>query len=240
MSGHREVSITVERGDDRGGDNGSDNGSDEVVLSGDLYMPAAPDGVVLFAHGSGSGRLSPRNRFVASHLSRRLATLLIDLLTPEEELREAQSSELPFDIPLLARRLIAATEWLAIDPMTRDLTIGYFGSSTGAAAALEAAAAYPNVIGAVVSRGGRPDLAGSSLRRVYAPTLLIVGGADREVLRLNEEALLALPGPKRLEVVAGASHLFAEPNALEEVAELARTWFEAYLKLGAPAQPLAP
>jgi putative phosphoribosyl transferase len=221
---HREISIPV----------------DDVVLHGDLYIPSAPDGVVLFAHGSGSSRLSPRNRFVASQLSRRLATLLIDLLSPEEELRDARAGELRFDIELLARRLVGATEWLATDPVTRDLAIGYFGSSTGAAAALEAAAAYPNVIGAVVSRGGRPDLAGPALRGVYAPTLLIVGGADTEVLQLNEVALAALQGPKRLEVIEGASHLFPEPGALEEVADLARAWFEEYLKLGVPAQPLAP
>jgi dienelactone hydrolase len=197
-----------------------------VVLDGDLEVPSGARGAVLFAHGSGSGRLSPRNRYVASELQRAgLATLLIDLLTDEEEEAERFTRHLRFDIELLVARLLGAASWLRQQPSTRHLQLGYFGASTGAAAALVAAAREPVGIFAVVSRGGRPDLAGRALFDVRAPTLLIVGGADPEVLALNRVALSALRPPKRLEIVPGATHLFAEPGALEQVAGLASDWF---------------
>ena len=203
---------------------------DGVRLAGDLSIPADAIGVVLFAHGSGSGRHSPRNRFVARVLlEAQLATLLIDLLTEGEEAVDARTGHLRFDIGLLARRLVSVTDWLRAEPPTASLALGYFGASTGAAAALVAAAARPDDVGAIVSRGGRPDLAGDALPRVLAPTLLIVGGGDPDVLELNRQALTRLPGRKRLVVVPGASHLFEEPGALERVAELARDWFVSYL-----------
>jgi dienelactone hydrolase len=205
-----------------------------VALDGDLRVPAGATAVVLFAHGSGSSRYSPRNRYVASQLNEAgLATLLIDLLTPSEEALDTRTGRLRFDIRLLAERLIAATDWLARQPRTRDLRLGYFGASTGAAAALVAAAVRPRVVGAVVSRGGRPDLAGPALPRVQAPTLLIVGGADVPVIGLNHQAREQLRAETHLAVVPGATHLFEEPGALEEVARLAREWFAGRLAAGA-------
>ncbi len=197
-----------------------------VLLEGTLSVPERALGVVLFAHGSGSSRFSPRNRYVASVLQRAgLATLLIDLLTEEEEELERWTAHLRFDIELLARRLIGAKQWMMEEPGLRGLPIGLFGSSTGAAAALVAAAREPEAIAAVVSRGGRPDLAGAVLRHVRAPTLLIVGGDDVPVIALNREALDQLRTVKRLEIVPGASHLFEETGTLEQVARLARDWF---------------
>jgi dienelactone hydrolase len=202
----------------------------EVELEGALVVPAEAAGVVLFAHGSGSSRHSPRNRFVAGELRRaNLATLLIDLLSPEEERVDARTAELRFDIGLLARRLVAAADWLAGHESTRKFPIGLFGASTGAAAALVTAADIPHLARAVVSRGGRPDLAGEALAHVQAPTLLIVGGDDREVLRLNREALARLEAETKLEIVPGATHLFEEPGALERAAALARDWFARHL-----------
>lgn len=200
-----------------------------ATVAGNLTVPESPRGVVLFAHGSGSGRYSTRNRYVADILHEAsLATLLIDLLTPEEELVDLRTRELRFDIPLLAGRLVGAADWLAEQTETRALRVGYYGASTGAAATLVAAAERPDAA-AVVSRGGRPDLAGAHLGRVRAPTLLIVGGADDVVLELNRKAQAELRAPSELEVVPGAGHLFEEPGALEEVARLARAWFERYL-----------
>ena len=199
---------------------------DGAELAGTLAVPADAAGVVAFAHGSGSGRLSPRNRLVASLLREGgLATLLFDLLTEEESL----DRENVFDVPLLAGRLADATEWLLGRPETRGLPVGYFGASTGAAAALWAAAELPGVVRAVVSRGGRPDLAARRLDAVRAPTLLIVGGADEVVLELNRRALALLAAPAELRVVPGAGHLFEEPGALEEVAALARDWLARHL-----------
>jgi dienelactone hydrolase len=189
---------------------------------------------VLFAHGSGSSRMSSRNRYVAQELRRSdLGTLLMDLLTSEEEAVDARTAHLRFDIGLLAQRLGAATEWLRHDPRTSRLAVGYFGASTGGGAALVASADRPAEVGAVVSRGGRPDLAGEALARVQAPTLLIVGGRDEPVIEMNREALARLRCEKRLEIVAGATHLFAEPGALEEVARLAAGWFVRHLAGGA-------
>ncbi|HMJ32362.1 MAG TPA: dienelactone hydrolase family protein [Baekduia sp.] len=204
--------------------------ADGVPLAGDLGVPPAARGVVVFAHGSGSGRFSPRNRAVARVLDEAgLATLLLDLLTAEEEAVDLRTRHLRFDVALLGRRVIASIDWLAADPATGDLDVGCFGASTGAAAALVAAADRPDRVTAVVSRGGRPDLAGDALRRVTAPTLLIVGGHDHEVLRLNQRALAALAGPARLEIVPGATHLFEQPGALERVAVLARDWYLQHL-----------
>jgi dienelactone hydrolase len=204
-----------------------------VSLEGNLIVPPDPKGVVLFAHGSGSSRRSPRNRFVAGVLREAgLATLLIDLLTEEEETIDAQTAHLRFDVEMLAVRLRAATEWLGQHPPTADLNVGYFGASTGAAAALIAAAAVPHRVSAVVSRGGRPDLAGAALQLIWAPTLLIVGGEDSVVLDLNRQAFAQLATPeKRLEVVPGAGHLFEEPGALPRVAELASDWFANHVKV---------
>jgi len=207
-----------------------------VVLEGELRLPHGARGVVLFAHGSGSSRHSPRNRRVAELLNEaKLATLLLDLLTRAEEAIDARTAQLRFDIEFLAQRLIAATDWLTEEPATRSLRIGYFGASTGAAAALVAAAERPAVVGAVVSRGGRPDLAGRALARVRAPTLLIVGGRDVLVVELNHRALAVLRCEKEIVVVPGATHLFEEPGALEEVARLAREWFERHLFLARAA-----
>jgi putative phosphoribosyl transferase len=201
----------------------------EASLDGDLVVPEDAAGIVLFAHGSGSSRHSPRNRFVATTLHEAgIGTLLMDLLTPAEEIHDRATGELRFDIALLARRLIAAIDWLRAGP-SQALPLGLFGASTGAAAALVAAAERVDDIAAVVSRGGRPDLARSALERVRAPTLLIVGALDRVVLELNEGALELIPAEKQLVVVPGATHLFAEPGALEEVARLAAEWFSGYL-----------
>jgi putative phosphoribosyl transferase len=197
-----------------------------VSVAGHLTIPECPVGIVVFAHGSGSSRRSPRNRFVAAALnSAGLATLLFDLLTPEEELNRANV----FDIDLLARRLVDVTGWLATQRDTASLPVGYFGASTGAGAALVAAADPGVDVAAVVSRGGRPDLAGEALRRVHAPTLLIVGGRDEVVLDLNRQAQAAVAGECRLAVVPGATHLFEEPGTLEQVARLARDWFVDHL-----------
>jgi putative phosphoribosyl transferase len=201
-----------------------------VALEGNLDVPESAAGIVLFAHGSGSGRRSPRNRYVA-HILRQggLGTLLIDLLTPEEEVIDIQTAHLRFDIPLLAERLMGATDWLTHHSSTQHLRIGYFGASTGSGAALMAAAERPDAVKAVVSRGGRPDLAGPALARVRAPVLLIVGGEDFPVIELNREAMTKLAGDKKLEIVPGATHLFEEPGTLEEVSQLARGWFQRYL-----------
>ncbi|HYB30971.1 MAG TPA: phosphoribosyltransferase family protein [Solirubrobacteraceae bacterium] len=197
-----------------------------LELVGDLVVPESPQGLVVFAHGSGSSRHSPRNRQVARALNeRRLATLLLDLLTVDEELDRANV----FDIALLAYRLVAATRWAQSDPLVASLPIGYFGASTGAGAALWAAAELGEQIGAVVSRGGRPDLAAERLSEVRAPVLLIVGGDDEVVLELNREAQTLLEAPSKLAIVPRATHLFAEPGALEEVSRLAGEWFERYL-----------
>lgn len=201
-----------------------------VTLEGSLGIPNSAGGVVLFAHGSGSGRHSPRNRYVARVLREaNLATLLIDLLTEDEEEVDLRTTRLRFDIGLLARRLVGATDWLVQNPDTEQLRIGYFGASTGAGAALVAAAVRPDEVGAIVSRGGRPDLAGDALPLVKAPTLLIVGGNDEPVIGMNEEALARMRAVKRLQIVPGASHLFEEPGALEEVARLATVWFARHL-----------
>jgi putative phosphoribosyl transferase len=202
----------------------------QATLEGNLDIPEGPGGVVLFAHGSGSGRHSPRNRYVAQELRRAgLATLLIDLLTPDEEEIDLRTSRLRFDIGMLAQRLVGATDWLKGEPDTRNLGVGYFGASTGAGAALVAAADRPEEVGAVVSRGGRPDLAGDALARVRAPTLLIVGGNDVPVIEMNREAMERLHVEKELEIVPGATHLFEEPRALGEVAQLAADWFIRHL-----------
>jgi putative phosphoribosyl transferase len=204
-----------------------------VDLQGDLRIPPGARGVVVFAHGSGSGRHSPRNRFVADVLVRAgLATLLIDLLTQEEEMIDLQTAELRFNIPLLAERLQGMSDWLASEASTAALSIGYFGASTGAAAALIAAADRPERVRAIVSRGGRPDLAGPVLARVRQPTLLIVGGEDDVVIDLNRQALARLAGIKQLVIVPGATHLFEEPGALEQVAALSVQWFHRYLVEG--------
>jgi dienelactone hydrolase len=201
-------------------------------LEGTLTIPAGARGVVLFAHGRGSSRHSPRNRYVAKMLREgSLGTLLIDLLTPQEEREDLSTARLRFDIGLLAARLIGATDWLATNPATADLNIGYFGASTGAGAALAAAAERPENVGAVVSRGGRPDLAMPVLARVQAPTLLIVGGHDYPVIEMNQEALAHLQTEKRLEIVPRATHLFEEDGALEQVAVLAREWFIQHLAI---------
>lgn len=204
-----------------------------VELDGDLAVPADATGVVLFAHGSGSSRHSPRNRQVAAALHRAgLATLLLDLLTAAEDELDRVTAELRFDVAMLAERLVAAVDLLASDAATGALPLGAFGASTGAGAALVAAAERPEAVAAVVSRGGRPDLAGPALALVRAPTLLIVGGQDREVLELNRAALARLPASSRLEVVPGATHLFEEPGALDRVARLAAAWFTHHLAAG--------
>lgn len=201
-----------------------------VKLSGELQLPPDALGLVIFAHGSGSSRHSPRNQYVARTLGEgRLGTLLFDLLTAEEEQAEAYTRHLRFNIPFLAERLTGATQWALDCATTRDLSVGYFGSSTGAAAAIVAAAKLRETIGAVVSRGGRPDLAGDDLDRVTAPTLLIVGGNDTVVRRLNEEALERLRGEKALRLIPGATHLFEEPGALELAAGMAAEWFANHL-----------
>lgn len=201
-----------------------------AVLQGDWAVPEAARGIVVFAHGSGSSRLSSRNRFVARVLREAgLATLLFDLLTEDEERRESHTRRLRFNIGLLAHRLIDATAWVQTLPEARGLKLGYFGASTGGAAALVAAAERPDAAAAVVSRGGRPDLAADALPQVRTPTLLIVGGDDHHVLELNRRAMAQMTAPVSLEAVPGASHLFEEPGALSEVARLARDWFERRL-----------
>ncbi len=209
-----------------------------ATLEGTLSIPAGARGIVLFAHGSGSGRFSPRNRFVADTLRRQgLGTLLFDLLSADEERAEGADGELRFDIGLLAERLGAATSWLVRSGASRELPLGYFGSSTGAAAALVAAAAGPDRVAAIVSRGGRVDLAEDALSRVRAPTLLIVGSLDEEVLALNREAVAVMTAPVEIQIVHGASHLFAESGALERVARLAADWFAARFLEAAPREP---
>jgi dienelactone hydrolase len=205
----------------------------DLRLAGALTVPPAARGVVVFAHGSGSGRFSPRNRAVAGALvDAGFATLLMDLLTAEEEAEDIETARLRFDIRLLAERVIGAIDWLSSDRTLAELAVGCFGASTGAAAALIAAAERPQRVAAVVSRGGRPDLAGDALPRVRAPTLLIVGGRDNEVIELNRRAQILLGGESRLEIVSGATHLFEEAGALEQVAELAREWFLGHLATG--------
>jgi putative phosphoribosyl transferase len=202
-------------------------------LKGLLGVPEAARGLVIFAHGSGSGRLSPRNQHVATALREAgFATLLLDLLTPDEEEDRANV----FDIPLLARRLAAAADWAEEQPDLSRLPLGYFGASTGAGAALVAAAEMDGRIEAIVSRGGRPDLAGAALERVRAPTLLIVGSRDVQVIELNEQALARLPGAKRLATVAGATHLFEEAGTLDEVIRLAADWFGEHLPVRSHAE----
>jgi dienelactone hydrolase len=201
-----------------------------VMLDGDLRMPAGSVGIVVFAHGSGSSRHSPRNRYVADVLcAAGLSTLLMDLLTSEEEAIDVRTRHLRFDIALLADRLVAATDWLAAGAATRGLALGYFGASTGAGAALVAAAQRLDLVRAVVSRGGRPDLAGAALARVMAPTLLIVGGDDDVVIGMNRDAMRQLNADVRLEIVPRASHLFEEPGTLAVVARLATDWFTRHL-----------
>lgn len=204
-----------------------------IELVADVSLPDRAKGLVLFAHGSGSSRLSPRNRHVADVLNRgTIGTILIDLLTEEEEAVDLQTAELRFDIALLGHRLAAITDWIGLQPGLKNLGLGYFGASTGAAAALVAAAERPKVVHAVVSRGGRPDLAGAALKVVVAPTLFIVGGDDTVVLDLNYSAMAQFPWQTehKLEVIAGASHLFEEPGTLDQVAALARDWFREHLR----------
>ncbi|MBI2322554.1 MAG: dienelactone hydrolase family protein [Chloroflexi bacterium] len=201
-----------------------------VKLEGTLSVPPDARGVVLFAHGSGSSRYSPRNRYVARELRQAgLGTLLLDLLTEHEEAEDVATGHLRFNIELLAERLVSASDWLRHHDETHELPVGYFGASTGAAAALVAAAQNPGAVGAVVSRGGRPDLAGRALLHVSAPTLLIVGGEDVPVIAVNRDALGLLRGEKKLEIVPGATHLFEEPGALEQVARVAAEWFQRHL-----------
>jgi putative phosphoribosyl transferase len=204
--------------------------SGTVVINGNLEIPENAKGIVLFAHGSGSSRFSPRNTYVASLMNKiGIATLLIDLLTAEEEDVDEYTGQYRFDVNMLGERLIDSTRWLKKNAETKNLAVGYFGASTGAAAALIAAANCTDVVKAVVSRGGRPDLAGKSLEKVNAPTLLIVGGNDTEVLELNKQALKRIQVEKKLVVVSGATHLFEEPGKLQEAAELAIDWFRQHL-----------
>ena len=202
------------------------------TLEGALAVPRGASGLVLFVHGSGSSRFSPRNRFVAAVLREAgLATLLMDLLTPAEDAMDQRTADYRYDIAMLASRVVDATDWLSYFPDTRRLPLGYFGASTGAAAALLAAVERPEMVKAVVSRGGRPDLAGPVLGQVRAPTLLLVGADDGPVVDLNRDALTQLPGEKRFDLIPNASHLFEEPGALELVAVRAREWFEQHLTL---------
>ncbi|HYQ38796.1 MAG TPA: alpha/beta family hydrolase [Pseudomonas sp.] len=206
-------------------------GLGDAVLQGELSRPGTAEGLVLFAHGSGSGRFSPRNQQVARYFNDLgLATLLVDLLTEDEQEVDELTREFRFDIPLLARRLTGVVDWLQQDEQLQELVLGLFGASTGAAAALICAAERPHSVAAVVSRGGRTDLAGVALAQVRAPSLLIVGGEDDEVLALNRQSLVRLAGIKHLEVVPGATHLFEEPGKLLVVAELAGEWFLRYLR----------
>ncbi len=203
----------------------------EIMLEGNLIIPENAKGIVLFAHGSGSGRFSPRNQYVAATLQKAgIATLLIDLLTEEEEAVDMETGHLRFDIEFLAERLTGAAEWLRKNARTKKLAIGYFGASTGAGAALIAAARHPNDVYAIVSRGGRPDLAARFLPKVKAPTLLIVGGNDEPVIQMNKGAMKHLRSVKKLEIIPNATHLFEEPGTLEEVARLATEWFVKCLR----------
>ncbi len=211
-------------------------GVGHIGLQGILSVPEDSSGLVLFAQGSGSSRHTLRNRFLAEAFGEAgLATLLLDLLTTGEELIDFDTGHLRFDIELLADRLIAATDWLAQEPSTRDLRIGYLGASTGAAAALVAAAGRPDLVGAVVSRSGRPNLAGAALHRIQAPTLLIVGGDDLSVIDSNRQAMEQLRCRRKLEIIPGATHLFEEPGTLARVAELAGAWFTHHLPLASPS-----
>lgn len=203
---------------------------DSTTIEGNLSVPEGAEGIVLFAHGAGSSRQSPRNNFVADELrTGGLATLLIDLLTPEEKEIDRRTRRIRFDIDRLGERVVGTTEWLLEQPETEDLNVGIFGSSTGAAGGLIAAAEKPEAVAAVVSRGGRVDMAESVLDQVRAPTLFIVGGKDLQVLSLNKQALAQLEAEKELEVVEGVGHLFEEPGALDEVARLTREWFQRHL-----------
>lgn len=202
-----------------------------VEVEGNMFLPKDAGCVVVFAHGSGSSRFSPRNQYVAKEINKAgIGTLLFDLLTPGEEEEDELTGEYRFDIALLSQRLIGVTMWLRNDPSTKDLKLGYFGASTGAAAALIAAAKMPYAVSAVVSRGGRPDLAGEYLPQVEAPTLLLVGGLDEEVIELNKQAQRQMTNQNKLVVVEGATHLFEEPGKLEEVARFAADWFTRFLK----------
>jgi putative phosphoribosyl transferase len=213
---HKETEVKIPFGD--------------VALNGNLNVPSGSIGIVLFAHGSGSGRFSPRNQYVAKEFNKaKIGTLLFDLLTVEEEEEDMVTAEYRFNIGLLAHRLFVATEWLKKNSLAKNCALGYFGASTGAAAALIAAAKLPNDIAAVVSRGGRPDLAADYLPQVVAPTLLLVGGWDAEVIELNRQALDQMSAEKKLVIVPGATHLFEEPGALEKVANLSIDWFLRYL-----------
>jgi pimeloyl-ACP methyl ester carboxylesterase len=204
--------------------------ADGISLNGDLTLPPSARGLVIFAHGSGSSRHSSRNRSVAETLQRaQFGTLLLDLLTEREDRLDAATAEYRFDIPLLAGRVVAAVDWGCVHPATASLPIGLFGASTGAAAALIAAATRPSRVRAVVSRGGRPDLADAALDRVQAPTLLIVGGLDDVVIELNRQAFARIGARKDLSIVPGATHLFEEPGTLAQVARLASGWFVTYL-----------
>ena len=210
--------------------------SGNVQLEGELKLPKGANGIVLFAHGSGSSRHSPRNQFVARTIREAgVGTLLFDLLTKDEEAVDAYTRHLRFDINLLAKRLVDATNWITGQPAFQHLRIGYFGASTGAAGALIAAVDLPNIVAAVVSRGGRPDLAGEALPKVKAPTLLIVGGNDEVVIGMNKEAYAKLTCEKQLKIVPGATHLFEEPGTLEQVAQLASSWFKNKLQPRASA-----
>jgi predicted alpha/beta-hydrolase family hydrolase len=202
-----------------------------TIVRGNLNLPAETKRIVLFAHGSGSGRFSPRNQYVARELNKsKISTLLFDLLTIEEEQADIVTTEYRFNIKLLSQRLIGVTKWLKEDPNTGNLSFGYFGASTGAAAALIAAANLKKEISAVVSRGGRPDLAGDYLHDLVSPTLLIVGGLDKEVIELNRRAQSRMTNQNKLEIVPGATHLFEEPGKLEIVAMLSKDWFLQYLR----------
>ncbi len=214
---NREASVKIPVGD--------------IVLEGDLTVASGVESVVLFAHGSGSSRLSPRNQYVAKEFNKaKIGTLLFDLLTGAEEERDTYTAEYRFNIRLLAERLIGATEWLKKNPQTKGFAFGYFGASTGAAAALIGASKLPRDIKAVVSRGGRPDLAMDYLPKVAAPTLLLVGGFDTEVIELNRQAMARMTAEKKLVVIPGATHLFEERGKLEEVAKASKDWFLRYLK----------
>jgi putative phosphoribosyl transferase len=203
-----------------------------VEVEGNMFLPSETGCLIIFVHGSGSSRFSPRNQYVAKEFNKAsMGTLLFDLLTPGEEEEDELTAEYRFDIALLSQRLIGVTEWLRVDPQTSKLKLGYFGASTGAAAALIAAAKMPDAISAVVSRGGRPDLAGQQyLSRVEAPTLLLVGGDDEEVIELNRQAQNQMTNENKLLIVQGATHLFEEPGKLEEVSRFATDWFNRYLK----------
>jgi putative phosphoribosyl transferase len=202
-----------------------------VEVEGSMFLPRESGCLIIFAHGSGSSRFSPRNQYVAKEFNKAgMATLLFDLLTPGEEEEDELTGQYRFNISLLSQRLVSVTDWLQNDPQTTDLKLGYFGASTGAAAALIAAAKLSRLVSAVVSRGGRPDLAGQYLPDVRAPTLLLVGGDDEEVIELNRQAQSQMTNTNKLVIIPGATHLFEEPGKLEEVARFASDWFNQYLK----------